>query len=115
MKNIKNLTKEELLEIISEYSNYVTEYCESNDIQPVCFNEFYQNDYQEIPHKKEKYMLDISACDDTDFIDWLDKNGYYKNTVFEITNVDYYGTFNVWFENCPFAINPDILIKFNNN
>lgn len=45
---MESLTKEELLELIKAYSDYVMEYYEEHDEgqYPVCVKEFYDYEYQ---------------------------------------------------------------------
>lgn len=108
-KNYKELSKEKLIEVIQEYSNYVTEYSDSNDINPVCFNEFFQNDYQIFPHSGDIVSIQINLCDDDDFVNWFERKKYENATQFKVVETDYYGTFNIWVEDCPYAINPEIV------
>jgi hypothetical protein len=42
---IKELSKDELLELLFDYSNYVIEQLE-NDNQPCCVMEYYENDWE---------------------------------------------------------------------
>lgn len=109
LKDYKELPKEKIIEIITEYSNYVTEYSKGNDIEPVCFNEFFQNDYQIFPHNGDIVTININLCDDDDFVSWFKENGYEDFMPFKVVETDYYGTFNIWVEDCPYAINPDII------
>ena len=95
----KDITKEELLNVVREYSDYVSEYCDYSNIYPVCFDEFYENDYFEIPHKGD-IVKEINTTD-VDLIDWLSEN---KGIPKIISEVEYYGANKVWIENCPYGI-----------
>lgn len=49
---MKNLNKEELLDLIYAYDRYIQDNAENNesfgtDWMPVCINEFYDNEYQQ--------------------------------------------------------------------
>lgn len=55
MRKLEDLSKEELLEFIKEYNNYVVDFYEEHDLGdiPVCVSEFYYNEYQFINDLKE--------------------------------------------------------------
>jgi len=42
---IKDLSREEIEELLFDYSNYVID-CGENDKQPVCVMEYYENDWE---------------------------------------------------------------------
>lgn len=48
MKKLEDLSKEELLEFIREYDNYIFEFEQEHDLgsMPVCVSEFYYNEWQ---------------------------------------------------------------------
>lgn len=51
MKNLNELNKEELLDLLFKYDKYIQYNVDNNeglghDWFPVCINEFYYNDYQ---------------------------------------------------------------------
>ena len=103
MENL-SLSNRELWEVIKEYSNYVTEYCTEEDITPVSFEEFYYNDYQEIPHRGDKVVINKLFVDDDDLLIWLETKG--KDS-YIVNEVDYYGSFSLWLDGCPYKVNPD--------
>ena len=48
MRKLEDLSKEELLEFIKEYDNYIFEFEQEHDLgcMPVCVSEFYDNEWQ---------------------------------------------------------------------
>lgn len=58
MKCIGDLSKEELLDLLSEYDSYIQYANEENSFaegwRPVCINEFYDCEYQEILEEREE-------------------------------------------------------------
>ena len=79
MKNFNELNKNELLEVVKEYSDYVTEYCFDNDIEPVSINEFYYEDYQEIPHVGDMVIIGGDIKED---VEWAENNSLGLSTGF---------------------------------
>lgn len=100
MKNFNELNKNELLEVVKEYSDYVTEYCFDNDIEPVSINEFYYEDYQEIPHVGDMVIIN-NIYDDEGMSYWLEGN---KHEYYIIDSVEYYSNNKIWIKDCPYAI-----------
>lgn len=54
----EDITKEELFDVIAEYNNYVQTAAEDGKLQdgwvPVCVNEFYDNEYQDILEERKR-------------------------------------------------------------
>ena len=46
MEFLKEMSKNELIEFIKTYNEYVIETLENTDNTPVCVGEFYYNDYE---------------------------------------------------------------------
>ncbi|AMN31046.1 hypothetical protein [Clostridium perfringens] len=55
MKDLERLSKEELLEVVKEYDRYIQDANEEDlyieGWKPVCVEEFYNNDFQELKNK----------------------------------------------------------------
>lgn len=90
MNDLKSFDKEELIDVISAYSNYVVEFYEEHDegSQPASFKEFLEIDYPMI------YKDDLSFIDDTekmvDFItiskeEFLDSYEYLSEMEYDAT------------------------------
>lgn len=78
-KKIYALDKEELLELLKEYDEYIQEANDENRYAdgwfPVCISEFYDNEYEE----QSDSLLGYEPVSHMDIISQIDANGGFFN------------------------------------
>lgn len=95
------LTKNELLDLITSYDEYVTEYYEEHtEGSPVCVAEYYDNEYQGKLKIGNKIYFGSTGVDDEDLQEWLD---YTEKKIFVVKDIDTESEL-FWIEDCEYGI-----------
>ena len=61
-------------------------------------------DYINEDKSQYKHAKDAGFVDDDDLLIWLETKG--KDS-YIVNEVDYYGSFSLWLDGCPYSVNPD--------
>lgn len=104
---IFDLSMEEMKNLASEYSDYVTYYCDFVDIFPVSIMEFFDNDYQEISKSGDTIRVKESDCK-TALQDWIKEN---PSPLYIIKASSIYKNNSVWVVGCPYTVKEEEFLK----